>query len=126
MRDHGKASKLSVQDVRARAEAIGGEIHSAKKEKGIAFNTAKRKVHLLEDLAAGALLPGDITLEDQTQAKQLVEHQQHLKRSRSAFVCSPFRIFAQSKTSRTLYLARTSSIRNRPIAFYHQFCPIQI
>ena len=126
MRDHGKASKLSVQDVRARAEAIGGEIHSAKKEKEIAFNTAKRKVHLLEDLAAGVLLPGDITLEDQTQARQLVEHQQHLKRSRSAFVCSPFRIFAQSKTSRTLYLARTSSIRNRPIAFYHQFCPIQI
>ena len=33
MRDHGKASKLSVQDVRARAEAIGGAVQSAKEER---------------------------------------------------------------------------------------------
>ena len=111
--------------MRARAEAIGGEIHSAKKEKEIAFNTAKRKVHLLEDLAAGVLLPGDITLEDQTQARQLVEHQQHLKRSRSAFVCSPFRIFVFG-IDRLPFITNSApfkSRRDQPTKYYQCITP---
>ena len=85
LREQASLLTRSVEEVRERADAMGN-VNDDKKTKEIAFNDAKRRVHFLENLAEGSLLPNEFTEADQKEARELTEHQQGLKRSRSAIV----------------------------------------